>query len=279
VAYTGGGCLGDGLLSEEWSWLRRRWEFSFDDPPERVIGATLVWSDELMRREIADFTQTRRLLSHRLLFELMTLGAPVGATVRLEDIGVATGPLLVLNAHLLPEEEWQALLDYAGPVLAIGGQASPHEGERHEVRPGFISVTFPAPPLMQDMAGLIDSRGYWDHMIQRLPAPAFVRQCADELWQMVMPGVTFPADEVCLSLAELSDGRVRVAIKSKQWLYCKPEIDLGREIERLEVVSEFPLVRIRPAGSKFAVRLPPRGIVVLDAILKQPSPHRPADTC
>jgi len=262
-------CLGDGLLPEEWTWLRRKWEASFDEPPRRVVGATLVWSDAVMQREVEDFTMTRRPLAHRLLFELMALGAPVGATVRIEDLAAATGPLLVLNAHLLPEAQWQALLAYdAGPVLAVAGQASPHEGERRELRPGFISLTFPAPPLLADMAGLLDSRGYWDHMVQRMPAQAFLQQCADELWQMVMPGVTFPADEVSLNMAELPDGRLRIAIKSRLWLYCKPEIDLGREIERLEVVSEFPLVRIRPNGSKFSVRIPPRGIVVVDATLK-----------
>jgi len=257
-------CLGDGITPEEWKWLRDRWEFSFGDAPARIVGATLVWSDELMDAEVGDFTQTRRPLSHRLLFELMTLGAPVGATVRIKDLDAATGPLLVVNAHLLPAEQWQALVDYDGPVLAIGGQPSPHEGERREVRPGFVFRTFPAPPLPADLAGLIDSRGYWDHMMQRLPAAAFLPACAQELWEMVMPGVSFPVSEVCLALAELADGRLRVAIKSKQWLYCKPEIDLGRAIERVDVVSEFPLVRIRPDGSKFAVRIPPRGFVVAD---------------
>ena len=266
-------CLGDGLTPEEWTWLRQRWEFSFGEPPARVIGATLVWSDRLMDAEITDFTQTRRPLGHRLLFELMTLGAPVGATVRVDDLAAATGPLLVLNAHLLPADEWQALVDYDGPVLAIGGQPSPHEGQRRVVRPGFISRTFPAPPLQTDMAGLIDSRGYWDHLIQRLPAPAFVQQCAQELWQMVMPGVSFPADQVCLSLMELPDGRLRVAVKSRQWLYCKPELDLGRAIERIDVVSEFPLVRLRPEGSRFAVRIPPRGFVALDVALGRAEPQ------
>ncbi|MCE5238414.1 hypothetical protein LLH23_07960 [bacterium] len=262
-------CLGDGLLAEEWSWLRRRWEFAFGEPPARVVGATLVWSDELMQREVTDFTQTRRPLGHRLLFELMNLGAPVGATVRLEDLAAATGPLLLLNAHLLSEGEWRALEAYDGPVLAIGGQPSPHEGERREVRPGFVVRTFPAPPLPPDIAGLIDSRGYWDHMRQRMPAPTFLQSCARELWEMAMPGVSFPVDQVCLALAELPDGRLRVAVKSKQWLYCKPEIDLGRAIERIDVVSEFPLVRIRPDGSKFAVRIPPRGFVVADITLRQ----------
>jgi hypothetical protein len=132
------------------------------------------------------------------------------------------------------------------------------------VRPGFIHRTFPAPALQDDFGGLLDSRGYWDHMVQRLPGQAFLQDCAAELWQMVMPGVSFPADQVCLALAELPDGRLRVAIKSKQWLYCKPEVDLGRPIARIDVVSEFPLVRLRPDGSKFAFRIPPRGFVVAD---------------
>lgn len=256
-------CLGDGFTREEWAWLERRWQFSLSQAPRRVVGATLVWSDAAMQAEVEDFTLTRRPLSHRLLYELMAQGAPVGATIRVEDLALAEGPLLVLNLHHFPEAEQEALLAYPGPVLAVGGQPSIHSAPPRSLREGFTAHTFAAPPIY-DLFGLKDQRGYWDHLVQRLPGEAYFKECAAALWELVMPGVGFPAEEVTLSLLQLDSGALRVALKSKSWIYCKPRIDLGREIGAIEVVTEFPSVRIRPEGSCFEVRLPPRGLVVLD---------------
>lgn len=264
-------CLGDGLEANEWEWLRRRWEFSLNEPPRRVLGASVLWSDAAMQREIADFTVTRRPLSHRLLFELMTAGAPVGATVRVEDLAATEGPLLVINAHLLPENERQALEQYdRGPVLLIAPDAN---GERLKavLREGgviqvLVEAALDGAAVPDDRLGLIDSRGYWDHMHQALPPASFYSEVAALLQNMALPGLTVPPD-VTLMLMEQADGALRLAIKSKIWVYARPEIDLGQPIERIEVASEFPLVRVRPDGSKFTVRIPPRGLVVLDVTL------------
>ncbi|MGE5532549.1 MAG: hypothetical protein ACM3VW_10590, partial [Bacteroidota bacterium] len=253
-------CLGDGFTRDEWAWLERKWQFSFGQSPRRIVGATVVWSDALMQSEIDDFTATRRPLSHRLLYELMTAGAPIGAMVRIEDVDAVQGPLLALNGHLLSEAERAALEAYkGGAVLSVeaeGGGAS-----------ALRLMTFPTPPRSEDISGFIDQRGYWDHLVQRLPDDDFFADCSRQIWDMVMPGVSFPAEEVTLSMMEMETGKLRVAIKSKVWIYCKPEIDLGSHIQSIEVVTEFPAVRLRPQGSKFEVRIPPRGITVVDVKL------------
>ncbi|MHB8996419.1 MAG: hypothetical protein ACYC63_14335 [Armatimonadota bacterium] len=253
-------CLGDGFTRDEWAWLERKWQFSFSQSPRRIIGSTVVWSDALMQAEINDFTATRRPLSHRLLYELMAAGAPIGAMVRIEDVHAVQGPLLVLNGHLLSEAERSTLEAYeGGSVLSVEAEGS--------IASSLRSITFPTPPRAEDISGFIDQRGYWDHLIQRLPGDDFFADCSRQLWDMVMSGVSFPADEVTLSMMEMDTGKLRVAIKSKVWIYCKPEIDLGSEIRSIEVVTEFPAVRLRPQGSKFEVRVPPRGITVVDVEL------------
>jgi hypothetical protein len=253
-------CLGDGFTRDEWAWLERKWQFSFGQSPRSIVGATVVWSDALMQAEIDDFTSTRRPLSHRLLYELMAAGAPIGAMVRIEDVQWVQGPLLVLNGHLLSGAERAALEGYrGGSVLSVGAAGNSDS----PLRP----IIFPTPELSEDISALIDKRGYWDHLIQRLPEDDFFADCSRELWNIVMPGMSFPAEEVTLSMMEMEAGKLRVAIKSKVWIYCKPEIDLGRDIQSIEVVTEFPAVRLRPRGSKFEVRIPPRGITVVDVTL------------
>lgn len=262
-------CLGDGLSAEEWGWLRRKWEFSFGEAPHGVLGATLVWSDAAMQAEVEDFTQNRCPLSHRLIFELMTHGAPIGATVGIEDLQAAHGPLLVINSHLLPAEEMEALLKYdRGPVMMIGRAGASLNAYVTRGGNAVIVEERRLPGMPDDAQGLIDSRGYWDHMKQRLPDERFYADCIHVMWHMVLPDTSFPADQVCLAGLWGAEGRLRLAIKSKIWVYCKPEINLGREIESIDVVTEFPSVRVRPEGSKFSVRIPPRGIVVLDVVFK-----------
>jgi hypothetical protein len=253
-------CLGDGFTREEWAWLERKWQFSFGQSPRRIVGVTLVWSDALMQAEIDDLTLTRRPLSHRLLYELMAVGAPLGAVVRVEDISSMQGPLLALNGHLLPAAERAALESYTGgEVVSVEPEGAASSGLR--------SITYPTPALSDDVSGFIDQRGYWDHLVQRLPGDEFFADCSQRLWDVVMPGVSFPGDQVTLSIMEMQTGKLRVAIKSKVWIYCKPEIDLGKDIRGIEVVTEFPAVRLRPQGSKFEVRIPPRGITVVDVEL------------
>jgi len=113
--------LGDGLRRHEWQWLRDRWDAFFTSPPQRVLGATLVWSEALVRDQVPDFTRTRTWFAHRLLFHLLRQGAPVQSAVRVAHLDQVDGALLGLNPHLWPKPELERVFAYAnGPAILVG---------------------------------------------------------------------------------------------------------------------------------------------------------------
>ncbi|MCC7493180.1 MAG: hypothetical protein IT204_12560 [Fimbriimonadaceae bacterium] len=276
-------CLGDGLLPREWAWLRERWEQSFGPLPTAVDGVTLLWSDAAREAEPAAFTASRLPLAHRLLFELQTLGAPVHSAVRSEHLDAHAGPLLVLHGDLLPAAERAAVLARTAPLLVLGRDlrawppaaltirdtmpVEPLECRVYGAQPP-APAALPATPSgdhwLADLLSIHDDWYYWTHLQQRLPSPSFLTAVASLLQHLAAgPRASTCGDDVTLLTQRQADGWQRLAIRSKRDWYVQPTIDYGAPIAELRVVTEFPLVRVRPQGSQFTVRIPPQGVVVV----------------
>jgi len=276
-------CLGDGLDPDHWRWLRARWELAFDAAPRRALGVTLVWSDAAMAAQVADFTETRAWTPHRILFHLMTRGAMVQATVQAADIDYVEGPLLVLNPHLLAAEELGALRDYSrGPLVAIGPGLDgllPGETGFHDVLPlGQLrcrvrGADLGVPPRLPaaeetipaDLMDLPEPQGYWDHMVFREVSEGFISACVDVINRVSgAPLVVDGADTVTLMAVQQAAGVLRIALKNQSAVYARPTVDVGVPIGEIEVLTDFPSLRIVPEGTRFSVRVPGKGVTVVD---------------
>lgn len=89
-------------------------------------------------------------------------------------------------------------------------------------------------------------------------------------------------EPVKIMTVTLKEGKLRLLIGNDQWSYAHPQIELGNGIRSIKVVTRFPYQAITPTshitddtrvaihqtqpptGSNFMVRIPPKGIVVLD---------------
>lgn len=279
-------CLGDGLDPDHWRWLRARWELAFDAAPRRTLGAMVVWSDAAMAAQVSDFTETRAWTPHRLLFHLMTRGAMVQATVRAADVERVEGPLLVLNPHLFTPEELREVATYdRGPLVAIGpdlGCLLPGEtGFSDVLAPGQLQcrvrgadcVVPPELPAAEetippDLTDLPEPQGYWDHMYFREVSEGFIRACVDVInCASGAPGVVDAAETVTLMAVEQEPGVLRIALKNKSDVYARPTVDVGKTIEGVHVLTDFPSLRIVPEGTRFSVRVPGKGVTVVDVRL------------
>lgn len=278
-------CLGDGLNRDEWRWLEERWQLAFSTPPRRTQGATVVWSDAALRAQMPDFIQTRTWNTHRLLLHLMVAGATIQNTIDVKAVEKARGVLLVPNAHLLPADELAGVMKYRdGPIVLVGrktDQLPKADVEFGDVYPPdemwcgvyranpkmtLIPDDGEEPPL-GDVKDLVDPRSYWDHLAYRKVSPGFIEACAETIQFLSTPiRVLVENKSVALMPVELADGRIRIAIKNRKRSYSKPEIDIGRPIESVEVRTSFPSVEIRPKGSTFSVRVPGRGVTVVDVL-------------
>jgi len=105
-------CLGDGLTSGEWSWLRERWEVAFGEIPEKVLTPTLIWSDHALARFLPDYVETKRWSSHKTFYELAKAGGQIGVIARIEDLSVVSGPIFIPNIDLLAESEIKMIAAY-----------------------------------------------------------------------------------------------------------------------------------------------------------------------
>lgn len=280
-------CLADGIQAHEWQWLNRRWETAFGPAPQRVLGATLVWSGVAMDKQVEDFTATRRWTVHRTLDRLMDAGAPVQATVDASSLGAAQGALLAINPHLFAPEEREALVAYSnGPVIALAPESADLPAPAFRFSdifgpdaltcfvygmapepPPDIPPEEPPPPLPDDLMARFDPCGYWEFMPSRGVSRGFLKAVAGLLARASgAPVAAQGAEDVMVMAAEQPGGTHRVGVKNRKHVYALAEIDMGKEIREIRVLSEFPLIRIEPRGARFTVKVPPKGVVVLDVV-------------
>lgn len=280
-------CLGDGIRRHEWAWLRRRWDHGFAETPRCAVGATLVWSDAALRNQVADFTGTRSWFTHRILSHLMTVGAPIQAVINIRNVAKAEDALLCVNPHLFPPAELDRLFAYEnGPVICIGRNseslpradfefAEPCAGER--LWCGVYGADGLGAPALgadrgEEMPGdveeIVDPRGYWEHLVCRPVSLNFLAACAEIVRKLSnSPRVLSGAEEVTVTALEHTDGALRLTVKNHLHVYAIPEIDVGTPIESVRLVTEFPMMPVTSRGTIFTVKVPPKGVVVLDIMV------------
>jgi len=282
-------CLADGLSAEEWRRLCAHWDLAAAFAPRRILGATLVWSDAAFRAQLDDYIATRRWSMHRLLHHLLERGAPIHSIVRVEHVDRAVGPLVVLNAHLFPPDELaRVLADPTRPVIAITAAATlpgnpnltfSDLGDREGLCCAVYGLQTTAPrPIAEEPAGpdpAADPRTaeepsgghamfYCDLPYRRVSA-GFIAACADVLTQTA-DGVRVLTERDAVRVTALEDERGvrRLLIGNDAHWYNKPQIDVGRPIRRLTIGTPFPAVSGPVTGSTFSVRVPGRGMVIVD---------------
>ncbi|MGD9494899.1 MAG: hypothetical protein AB7Y46_01190 [Armatimonadota bacterium] len=279
-------CLGDGLDQWHWRWLRERWRLAYCGDPARALGAALVWSDALLDAQVADFTATRGWTVHRLAFHLITAGAPVQTTVDIGDLEGLGGALLVLRHDLLPPEELAAVLGYqGGPIVLVGRKLEglPRADPRFDDIAGRGSLSclvygaqaeapaieaWEVPVLSEDLRGIEEPAGYWEHFTFAPVSPGFLAAVAQVIAAVSgAPRVVEQADVVTLMATEEASGRLRVALKSSSPFYARPAVDVGRPIAEVQILSEYPSLVVQPEGSTFRVRVPPKGVTVVSVTL------------
>jgi hypothetical protein len=277
-------CLADGIRRHEWEWLREWWDLGFAAAPRRVVGATLVWSDRALERQLDEFIATRRWTTHKLLHELTSRGAPVHCAVDIADIGVVNGPLLVLNPQLLPEDELAAVLAYdRGPVIVIGGETpglpATDFGFEDCYGPGqLVCRVYGAKPsgshdiasdepevIPPDLMGLEEPPTYVQELYFRKVSDSFVAACADVIAECsAAPRVLSRSEAIRVQALELGDRTWRVLVGNDSHYYVVTDLDMGREIEKIERVTAFPGTPPGFSGSTFGCKVPGKGAVMFD---------------
>ncbi|MBP1992075.1 hypothetical protein [Paenibacillus eucommiae] len=295
------GCLADGIDRQEWKWINRRWELGFNGQPERLIGATFLWSDQMLATELHHYIETRDYSSHKWLHTLISLGAPVYAAANIENLELLTGPVFVTNAHLWPEDELQSVLAYTkGPVILIGKMTDraaslglsaaaaelnveSNESNESKRRDAYFMAIYPdggssKPEFLWEETGrddagnsaadssTIDDAISW---VQGLHFSAvtdtFLQECVAWIGNCSeSPKVLEQSSKISVNAMEIDQNRWRLLIANGNLDYKSPKIDVGRSISQIKVCTDFPGTPVSPRGTYFNVTVPGRGTVILE---------------
>ncbi|PPK99522.1 hypothetical protein [Parapedobacter indicus] len=277
-------CLSDSVAAHEWTWLRKRWDLGFMDQPEAVVGATLVWSTSALDNQLSEYIAHKSWTVHKWLYELLLAGAPVAAAVPIEDLDRVDGPILVLNPGLLPGDELEKVTAYKkGAAFFIGSTVSSvshasaltfSDPVNRTVSCSVLNTSVDQQVAVDDVNEVIQSAttygsdpDSWTKSLAFVPVSlGFVNTCARVIRSEAKGPlvVSDHSDNIKITTLVLSNGRWRLLIGSDSFYYQTPAIQMPRTIAAIDVRSTFPGVPVRFSEDTFRVRIPGRGMVVLD---------------
>ena len=272
-------CLGDGINPSQWQWLRENWLTAYECVPQRVLGATVVWSEAALEGELEDYLAHRLLTRQKIAAELQKRGAPLQAVIGSANLAAAEGCLLVPRPELLPADELQRVLDYnRGPVVMIGragalpaGGVGFAEGEAEEqLGCRIYNARIELPPLppvapVELPAAMPDPPNYLHELYMRPVSEPFMAACTQLLIELTdTPRVVSGVDDLRVLAYEVDDRHVRVLVGNEAHFYVLGRLDMRQPVKSVRIASHFPGKPIFPEERFLDVRVPPCGMIVLD---------------
>jgi len=250
-------CLADCIETQDWQRLRDRWSLGFGFEPAHVHGVTLVWSDALLDRQVDDMVATGRWSVHRWLSHLMARGAAVHTVVDIQDLATVTGPILVLNAHLLPEPEREMLRAYdRGPMVVVS------DDEVLDTVPDASDTPAPANPVADAEVPTL----FYDDLPYRPVSEQALDACVSAInaCSRAAVQVTHGADDLCVWAVENTSGVLRLLVRNDRHIRTEGTIDLGQPIQHVHYLNSATGKPIVPLDHLFHFTVPARGTAVFD---------------
>ncbi len=279
-------CLGDGLEKLEWKRLKGMWDLAFDSNPVDTSGPMLVWSPNYVEGHISEFAQDGLWSIHKLTFEISRRGAWITTVCSAEDLAESTRPVLLINPHELDTDTLNKVLQNAkGPLVAIGPDMSGLPDSDYEVidavcgRPLICRIYRPGATLMvPTLFG--ECKQDWDKdkqepvnfLFELNFAPVsdeFLKICADVIKTVCkFPIVTEGVENITVRWFKLPNGAYRVALSNDSYSYVRATVELSFDISEVHVAGPFPIARIVPDGPRFTIKVPGKGLTVVDVTPK-----------
>jgi len=107
----------------------------------------------------------------------------------------------------------------------------------------------------------------------------FIENCVESI-QHATDYITVlrDGDSVLVSAMEKSDGKLRLIIRNNRHHYVTPRIDVKRTIDSIQAQTKFPFGPIAHNGSILEVKVPNKGIAILDVTLASESVSHQSDS-
>ena len=231
-------CLADGLSASEWKDLGLVWNRAFV-PAEGPVGLRVVWSNRAFDAEFENLVVTKDASSNTILSELIRRGAPINASVSVEEaMANKSLPLLLINPEFFPAEELARLRDRLVPVAEIG------RGARVPPHKSAVDMKYvPIPEGTPEFPGMPEETScYWKKPIpENLPPEAAY---ADPVWQAYR-AVSYSSDTKGIRSCcyRMKGGRLAILARNERDTYLPCSFDFASRnasISDVKVHSDYP---------------------------------------
>lgn len=282
------GCLSDALDCHEWGWLKKRWDLGFSSLPKSIGGVTLIWSNKASENQLKDYIKTRRWSMHKLLYELIDNKAPIYSTINIDSLHNCNGPILILNPNLFPLEELERVLAYKnGPIIMIGGKMKLSKlpeyqfedvytpdsllcAVYHSKRTFEIQINKDCKEDIPKNFDTIHEPDSWTKSLYyRKVSDGFIKSCVSAISNCTdEPVVLSEIDSIQVMTLKYSEKDLRLLIGNDSFYYTTPQIKMKYDIDKIMIKTPFPGVPVVFNDKEFQVRIPGKGMVILDVNMK-----------
>ena len=240
-------CLADGISRDEWAQLHRTWSLAFSDSPMKPEGCRAVWCDAALDNEV-DAVGMGHASSSTLLSALVARGAPIGGIVSVDEVlGDKSMPLLILNPGSFPKETLEALCERKAAVVMMG------DGVDH----------FDVPPVDAE------PKNWLYPLRESRPAADAIDRAARELANASAVALEGTGEGFALSSFLRPDGTRLVVARNNRDVYGESSVRMSGSCGAVTALTDDPSLPVRtvscPDGTRFSVKIPPGGAVVLSA--------------
>lgn len=262
-------CLGDGITRDEWQWLKKHWDLAFEKLPHQVVGPTVIWSDAAFQNEVDHYIANRFPTTHTFIYELLQRNAPLSAITRIENLDDMTGPIILFNSHLFPEEELQKVHAYTNSEIILIGIDNNQQfkirifSNRDESLQIDQNIT--VNQELSDIQNISEPICFLERLPMQGIAEADLNYIAETIRDVAqLPTVIGNPNNIQLMAMKIAPNQWRLIVHNDRIAYARPEIDMRYPVEKIDVLTEFPCTIIEPDETKFGVKIPGRGAVALD---------------
>ena len=290
-------CLSDGIENSDWKRLKDSWDLGFAFQPKDIIGATLIWSDNAIDKQLNDYVKTRRWHVQQILRHLIALGARINDTARFEDIQKVHGPVICINTHLWAQCERDMIEKYSnGPVIVIGEKSSMKSnpdfmlsdsdnplslacgiyGKKLDLECGVISCSRKSE---HDVGEMIIPPVWLDDLHFTDVSQEFLSRCVEVINKVVGGPEIIRVGSghtnknidnlktVALTCFVIDENKLRLLLRNDNYICLAVKIDIGQPIKNVQWLNRFTAATINPQNSIFNVKVPGRGVAVVEVQL------------
>ena len=236
-------CLGDGLSTDNWRYLRLCADNAYVKDVKSVPGATVIWSDARSQREVEELISHRTPSTHRLLSLILRRGAMVFKTAHIDKLEYVSGDILVTNPNLLPEDELSKIKNYKnGRVIYLSAQKDENDYSSEQNPKG---VGFPYPLYYTDAT------------------EKTLINCVNT----INDGLCYISDakEEC-RVQEIVTGEKtsRFIITNDEYYYTRPRIHTGRKIKTVTDITKVMGYKASITDDTFKILVPLMGVSIAE---------------